>query len=39
MPTAQRVFDRLVEGDGADDISYSMGHVYVGPRLREGPAA
>lgn len=33
--TAQRIFDRLVEGHEADDISYPMVRVYVKERRKE----
>ncbi|MGW8687079.1 hypothetical protein ACWGNN_39810 [Streptomyces sp. NPDC055817] len=33
--TAQRIFDRLVEGHEADDISYSMVRAYVKDRRKE----
>lgn len=33
--TAQRIFDRLVEDQAADDISYSMVRVYVKDRRKE----
>ncbi|MGA5506224.1 hypothetical protein [Streptomyces umbrinus] len=33
--TAQRIYDRLVEGYGADAISYSMVRVYVKDRRKE----
>ncbi|MCW8103422.1 hypothetical protein [Streptomyces tauricus] len=33
--TAQRIFDRLVEGHGANDVSYSMVRVYVKERRKE----